>query len=68
MTGAAALAVIGGVGVVYLGAFLLLYRHAPWPLIPRAVGRRIVVLRWFAPWLVAVSALAAGGGTVLLLR
>lgn len=68
MTGAAALAVIGGVGLVYLGMFLLLYGRAPWPLIPRAVGRRIVVLRWFAPWLLAVSALATGGGAVLLLR
>ena len=68
MTGAAALAVIGAVGVVYLGTFLLLYGRAPWPLIPRRVGRRIVVLRWFAPWLVAVSALAAGGGAVLMLR
>ena len=68
MTGAAALAVIGGVGVVYLGAFLLLYRRAPWPLIPRGVGRRIVVLRWFAPWLMAMSVLAAGGGAVLMLR
>jgi len=68
MTGAAALAVIGGVGVVYLGAFLLLYRWAPWPLIPRAIGRRIVILRWFAPWLVALSVLATGGGAVLMLR
>lgn len=68
MTGAAALASIGGIGVVYFGAFLLLYRRAPWPLIPSRVGRRIVALRWFAPWLVAVSALAAGGGAVLMIR
>lgn len=68
MTGAAALLLIGLVGAVYLGAFLLLYRRAPWPLIPRQVGRRIVVLRWFAPWLVALSVLAAGGGAVLMVR
>lgn len=68
MTGAAALALIGGVGVVYLAAFLLLFRFAPWGLIPRRVGRRIVVLRWFAPWLVAACALTAGAGAVLMLR
>lgn len=68
MTAATALAVIGCVGVIYLSVFLLLYRRAPWPLIPRPVARRIVVLRWFAPWLVAAFTLAAGGGAVLMLR
>lgn len=68
MTAAAALALIGGVGVVYLAAFLMLFRRAPWGLIPRTVGRRIVILRWFAPWLLAVAAVAAGAGGVLLMR